>query len=419
MIHCLVSRSFSIAASLHRVGSCGTLQPQPTAEINALSQKGFGYAVFASILEAAEVWNQVAPADNQYFNIPFLQAIEAYPPEGMEFRYLVFYRQGAPIGIAVCQLIRFDTRQQLNWLKENRQFPLKKWVARFFNFKMLVCGTVQATGEHGFYFPDPEPATSDLLLEALEKEAARLNVKAVLIKDVQPEQEGLGQKAAMAGYSTFCFQPNMVLKTADHWGAMEDYLEDLSAKYRVRYRRAQKKLAPLKRMELSLSQIQVLKTRIHNLYRQQAEKADFNLVSLHPEYWEGLKMALKGDFRVWAYFDRDEMVGFYTAIQHGEILEAHFLGYNEEQNREHQLYLNILYDLAQEAIECGAKKLVFARPALEIKSSIGARPEWLSCYIRHKNPLTNYLLPRLIRFLEPTSEWTPRNPFKAEEHRVE
>ncbi len=415
MIHCLVSRSFAIATHLHRTGSCGTALQRVTAGIDSLPHEGFGYTVCGSIREIAGIWEQIAPSDNHYLNIPFLQTLEACPPEGMEFRYFVFYRHNHPIGIAVGQLIRFEARQQLNWLKENQNLLLKRWVSRLFNFKMLVCGAVQATGEHGFFFLDHEPANSDLLLAALEKEALQLNAKAVLIKDVHPENAGFFKNAPDKGYSGFCFQPNMVLNIEDHWKSMGDYLEDLSAKYRVRYRRAQKKLGRLERREFSLPEIRALKDRIHSLYRQQAENADFNLVSLHPAYWETLKVALTGNFRIWAYFNGDEMVGFYTGIHHGGTLEAHFLGYNEDQNRERQLYLNMLYDLTKEAIECGAKKLVFARTALEIKSSVGARPECLSCYIRHKNPLVNRLLPRLIRFLEPASEWTPRNPFKTEE----
>ncbi|MCB9278765.1 MAG: GNAT family N-acetyltransferase [Lewinellaceae bacterium] len=408
MMQCLVSKSVAFAVSLHRTHFCA-VAPLAGANVTPLSAEGTGYLASDHIQAVADTWERLAPADNLYLSVPFLQSMEDFPPAGMQFRYLVFYRDHQPIGIALGQVVPVRTAEHLQWLNGGQW--LRKQISGLFNFTMLICGTVQGTGKHGFHFRDDSAQNGQLLVEALEKEATLLSAGAIMIKDTGRETAAGFRNIRQSGYSTFPFQPNMVLTRAPHWRQLSDYLDDLSAKYRVRYRRARKKLGNLTRKELSYSDIRTWNDTIHGLYQEQAAKADFNLIDLHPGYWQALKAALGQRFRVWAYFSGEEMVGFYTGIYHGESMEAHFLGYDEAVNREHQLYLNMLFDLTEEAISASAQRLVFARTALEIKSSVGAKPEMLNCYVRHKNPVVNLLLPNLVHYLEPEAEWTPRHPF--------
>ena len=155
-----------------------------------------------------------------------------------------------------------------------------------------------------------------------------------------------------------------------------------------------------------------LEPRLYALYRAIAERADFNMLTLHPQYFSTLKCALPAQFQVTAYFRQERVVGFYSTLRNGARLEAHFLGFDPAVNRRHQLYLKMLYDMIGEAIEAGAASIAFARTALEIKSSVGARPVDMELLLRANHPWFNKLVPSLIRLLEPRGAWTPRHPFK-------
>ena len=48
-------------------------------------------------------------------------------------------------------------------------------------------------------------------------------------------------------------------------------------------------------------------------------------------------------------------------------MDAHFLGVDNSFNRDYQVYLNILYDLVETAINRKAKHIDFARAAQVIK----------------------------------------------------
>ena len=116
--------------------------------------------------------------------------------------------------------------------------------------------------------------------------------------------------------------------------------------------------------------------------------------------------------QVTGYFEHGELIGFYTTIQNGDELEAHFLGMDLEKNRTQQLYLNMLFDIIRDAIEVNAAKIVFARTAMEIKSSVGAKAVEMSSFIRHRNTFSNRFISQLMGFLSPTETWQPRHPFK-------
>ncbi len=72
----------------------------------------------------------------------------------------------------------------------------------------------------------------------------------------------------------------------------------------------------------------------------------------------------------------------------------------------------MLLDLVRCGIDQKFDSVFFARTALEIKSSIGARPRDMFFYLRHVNGLHNKLLPRIYGILDPKEEWQQRSPFK-------
>jgi hypothetical protein len=76
------------------------------------------------------------------------------------------------------------------------------------------------------------------------------------------------------------------------------------------------------------------------------------------------------------------------------------------------LYLNMLYDMAGYAIKNKFSDVIYARSAMEIKSSVGAKAEEVYGIIKHTNPLLNLFMEKLFDYFDPKIEWKERNPFK-------
>ena len=98
----------------------------------------------------------------------------------------------------------------------------------------------------------------------------------------------------------------------------------------------------------------------------------------------------------------------------GDEIEAHFLGYEEEVNKEKQLYMNMLLDIISLGIEIGVHSIIYGRTAMEIKSSVGAEPFHMRFYLQYQNALINPFVPWVYQMLEPEAEWIQRHPFKEE-----
>jgi hypothetical protein len=76
------------------------------------------------------------------------------------------------------------------------------------------------------------------------------------------------------------------------------------------------------------------------------------------------------------------------------------------------LYLNMLYDMVGYGIKKQFDHVIFARSAMEIKSSVGAQAEEVYGVIKHTNPILNKFMSRLFPYFDPKIEWKERNPFK-------
>ena len=210
----------------------------------------------------------------------------------------------------------------------------------------------------------------------------------------------------------FSSQPNMIFEINPQWKSENDYVADLTKKYRDQWKRCRKKGDGLTRKELSYEEIVELEYRIYALYLHVAENAPFNTFILPSNHFSAFKKHVGTDFILRGYFLDNQLVGFSTVIRHGEELETYFLGYDETIQREKMLYLNMLYDMVQCGIVEGFSRIILGRTALEIKSSIGAKATQLKGIMRHRFGLIHRHLSWIFPLLEPEAYWIERHPYK-------
>lgn len=394
-----------------------------------IEEKDFSIHLYDTLIGHENDWDEVLEGSNVLLSSNFLKAIQEYPPIGMQFRYIILKtKQDEAFGLLYYQLQYFNAAQSLSE-KENKNSPcffntiqkfLKGLVAKQVEFNTFVCGNLLLTGENGFYFKKGSFAeenlfkiistTSERVQEDLNYSGIQCNV--CLMKDYLIEIKELGAALTEKYYHEFCIQPCMMMKLNPSWKSFDDYLDALQSKYRIRAKRAIKKSHHVEKRELSLEEIKEFQAEIYQLYLGVAENAGFNTVNLDAGYFYGLKKHLGDRFHLFAYFNNEKMVGFYTIIGNNEEAEAHFLGYDKQENAHSQLYLNTLYDIIDFSIQSGFKRINFSRTALEIKSSVGAVPQEMICYMKHRNKFSNKFLRPILDYLNPTVDWKQRHPFK-------
>lgn len=389
----------------------------------------FAFAVYDSVsMINKEHWEHVQKHGSEFLGLDYLSAFENTPPKNVRFHYAIVYNNKTPAAIAYFQAIDFSSEsfgsvideKDLNgcyitdYIKKHIKSHLLK-SSDHFNMRLLICGNACISGEHGFaVHPDIDKtsafdALADVIYRISRAEKLRGKIAAVLIKDFYTPSIKHSKELEEFKYHDFLVEPNMIVKL--EWNSFDEYLNALSKKYRSRTKSILKKGETLERRNLTAEEIKSHKQKIELLYSNVHLKAKFRMATLSPEYFVEMKERLGNKFLFVGYFLNKELVGFRTSFILKKDLEAHFIGLDYDINKAYELYQNILYDYLNEAIENQSRFLFLGRTASEIKSNIGAKAHELTCYIRHRNPLSNRIIKPFIDYLKP-SEWTPRNPFK-------
>ncbi|MBY8962287.1 GNAT family N-acetyltransferase [Flavobacterium sp. D11R37] len=376
----------------------------------------YSYSIYDSTSALPEEWDTIARA-NIFLSRNGLAILEKAPPANMECHFVGLFSNGRLCGIALIQYL--DLARVATFKNQERSFCLKDYLIRKFSSHVLFIGNNTLTGQNAYLLNKEitEAEALSLLQMAMlnlkkeyHKKGKRIHLLAV--KDFNEKEMPDFEAAGYNSYYKFCTQPNMIFTIRPGWQSVEDYLSELNTKYRTQHNRARKKATGITKKKLSLSEISALSARIHELYLTVAEKAAFNTFYLPLNHFEVMKRELKDNFRFYGYFQGEKLVGFNTVIKNGSDIDTYFLGYDEEIQKEKMLYLNMLYDMVAYAIKKGFKHIIFARSAMEIKSSVGAQAEEVFGIIKHTNPVLNLFIEKLFTYFDPKVEWKARSPFK-------
>lgn len=289
---------------------------------------------------------------------------------------------------------------------------VRNFLFRRFASKLLIVGNNLLSGQNAYAsLPD---SNEKKVVEKLKEICLLWPHKShlTLFKDFTLDQIKPFQTPAFSSDYPFSSQPNMVFEINSTWKTEEDYVSDLTKKYRDQFKRCRKKGSTISSKELTLEEIVQNEETIYSLYWHVASNAPFNTFILPETHFSVFKKQLGEDFILRGYYENEQLVGFTTVIHHGNELETYFLGYDDSIQREKMLYLNMLYDIVQCGILQGYKRIILGRTALEIKSSIGAIPVQLNGFMRHSYALVHQNLSWIFPFLEPKSNWIQRHPFK-------
>lgn len=357
-------------------------------------------------------------AQSIFQRAPFHLALESAPPEGMTFHYVRIDGPDGLVGLLTFQVERFNPGVSLaNQVDGSLWSRIRYGMARWLDMEVLCLGNTLVTGDYGFLFAPSVPMNRQaqlmrqvvdwmLTLPRFDK------VRMVFLKDFYEDIfRGLPGVPANVRYHPIDTQPNMILTVDPAWKNLEGYLDALKSKYRVRARKALSMASGLEMEELDLAAIESMQDHLHFLYKQVARDVGFNLFTLSPGYFAALKRHLGDDFRLWVYRENGQVISFFTVIEDGEWLDAHFLGYDPEINHRYRLYLNMLLTMIDLAARRGFRQLQLSRTATEIKCSVGARGVPMWAYLRHTKGWVNRWFPMIYRFFQPDLSWVPRDPF--------
>lgn len=376
------------------------------------------FSIHQSISELPPSWNEIAQ-ENAFLQTQYLEVLENSAPVNMQCFYISIYEKGTHIGVALAQYLEISKLESFGDRDSCLKTKIRDFVFRNFASQVLFLGNNMITGQNCYAFNKQIDFSciSDLLVQCSEEIVQYFKKKGIAIhivsfKDFYQKSSNELKKHSFSHLYEFNVQPNMIFELDPNWKSKEDYINTFSKKYRDQYKRSHKKFDEIVFKELSLEEITANEERIYELYYHVAKNAPFNTFFLAKNHFSTFKKQCGSRFKLFGYFLKEKLVGFHTILVNGNVLETYFLGYDEQIQKEKMLYLNMLYNMTEFGIEHQFKKIIFGRTALEIKSSIGAEPVYMSGFIRHTNKVINKFIDKIFARLEPAVEWQQRHPFK-------
>ncbi|MGQ7946546.1 8-amino-7-oxononanoate synthase [Flavobacterium sp. WC2509] len=364
-------------------------------------------------------WNSISSGNNIFLTREYLQVLEQSAPVNMTCHFIGLFQGEELVGIALSQFLNLNKMESFGDRDKCVKTAIRNSVFKNFTSHILIIGNNMLTGQNAFVFSDKIDTIQ--ALKTLKKASEKLKVifkkkgtkiHITTFKDFSIEEITNFESAGFQNHFRFCTQPNMVFEIPNQWKSEQDYIDALLKKYRDQYKRARKKADSIEKRKMHLEDIIKHEETIYELYHHVAQNAYFNTFFLAKNHFRTFKELLKDKFLFYGYFIDNKLIGFNTLIKNGNVMDTYFLGYDESIQREKMLYLNMLYDMVAYSINKGFKEIVFARTALEIKSSIGAKPKEMFGFAQHTNSVADLVFEKAFNYLEPKVVWQERNPFK-------
>jgi len=385
-------------------------------------------SVFNKISEIPSVvWDELNCSQNLYFSSNYLNALEKNNSHLSYFYLILKNKNEKAIAFANVQIIEFklDTleRDSSNLFKKITSigrklsiFPKEK------PLKIIICGNSFVSGEHGIFIKKGE--NKRLILRKISKGILHYTeysnqenpVDIFMMKDFIVDSLSVTKELLSLGYYAFNIEPNMTLKISPKWQNFDNYLAALKTKFRVKAKKAIKLSNNLVTKDITVLNFEEHLLKMTELYKKVVTKAAFNLGEFKLQTYKSLKTKLGDSYILKSYWIEDKMVGFMSGMINKKNLDAHFVGLDYEFNKQYAIYQRMLYDYIKIAIDNKIELLNFGRTASEIKSSVGAIPQDLTVYIRHKKSIRNKILKLFLLKIQPT-EFNQKFPFKIEKEK--
>lgn len=357
------------------------------------------------------VFDEIGCGDSFYFSKSFLTVFEESNPT-ISYHYLVFETAENTVALAIIQSLDVALETATEHL------PLFARIAHSLqcflndpNMHIMVCGNVFLSGNFGLCIREgiPQRKVYEDLARAMKLMKTAKKASVFFLKDFNNEHLEPAQNVEENQFQSFAVEPNM--RMALQWDSFDAYKEQLKSKYRVKVNKADRTSETLRVQSLDANHIRRHAPILEQLYHNITDKATFNAVEIQIETYARLKERFRESVFLNVYWKGDLMIGFATAFKVGDTLDAHFIGMDYNYSKELALYPRMLNDYVRMGIDLGVKEINFGRTASEIKSTMGAIPEDLTCYVKHRRTVANLLFKPLVRQIKMT-EYKQHRPFK-------
>ena len=375
---------------------------------------GYAFAVADSVdyFDKAH-WDHVTSHDSRFLSRRYLRVLEQAGPENLRQCYALIFRDREPVAAIAAQSVTVSVSRLRKKSSSNGRLDRLEE-------KMLVCGNLLSWGMHGISFaPNVDqqalwPAVAEAVYRLRRVDKLFGDTAFVMVKDIPDAYASAASALSRFSYRELETEPNMVLDISPQWKSYDDYLASLTSKYRKQAKQIDNEVAAAGCVveEITTDAIARNAELLHALYLQTHKNARLRLVTLPVTFLPTLARELGDDMRFTVLKKDDQLLGFVTTVKDGETAVGYYIGFDRKANADIPIYFRLLQAVIGHAMALGCKRLSLGRTALQPKARLGARPDPMRVWIRHRIPMLNLIVHGLLRTLDDHDEAPERNPFK-------
>jgi predicted N-acyltransferase len=384
------------------------------------------YAIADSIgMLDRQAWQALVKDAGFFMSADYLAALEQVLPANLAPRYALIYSgSGAerqPVAAIYMQIADVSVAQMRPEKPApgagERATPLDQ-LAQNTKQRILTCGNLLTFGQHGIAFAgevDQKLAwhgVAEVLYRVRQADKLAGKTHFVMIKDLHSPYREHAAHLENLSYRYVETEPNMVLALSPDWKSHDDYLASLASKYRANVRNGIMKIMDEGACTIEqVADMAAVQDQIHALYKEVQVNAGVRLFELVPAYFAMLQKAAGERFRCSVIRQNGKMLGFLISVADGATSVAYHIGFDRAAAASLPIYLRLLHAGIADAIAMGCSEISYGRTALEPKAALGARPQPFGILVRHRQPVLNKMIKRLLTGIE-HEEAPERSPFK-------
>jgi predicted N-acyltransferase len=380
------------------------------------------YAIADSIgmLDRA-AWQELVKDSGFFMSAGYLAALEKVLPLNLSPRYALIYSVDGPVAAVYMQIADVSVAQmrpeKAALEAGTRAAPLDQ-LAQSTKQRILTCGNLLTFGQHGIAFAkevDQKLAwhgVAEVLYRVRQADKLAGKTHFVMIKDLHSPYREHAAHLENLSYRYVETEPNMVLALNPDWKNHDDYLASLASKYRGNVKNGIMKIMEEGACTIEqVTDMAAVQDQIHALYKEVQVNAGVRLFELAPAYFAMLQQAAGERFRCSVIRQDGKMLGFLISVADGDISVAYHIGFDRAAAADLPIYLRLLHAGIADGIAMGCKEISYGRTALEPKAALGAKPQPFGILVRHRQPVLNKMIKRLLTGIE-HEEAPERSPFK-------